>query len=292
MDPKPPAAPTESSAQHVASHYNSRPELGLEKRRESKIIRLRKFNNWVKATLIQRFCRRGFRVLDIGCGKGGDLGKWGMARIGYYVGIDIAAVSIEQAQARYNENRRNKFSAEFHALDCYRNSLQSILPRDFVADIVSMQFCMHYAFATEQTARQMLQNVAQNLRPDGIFIGTTPDANWLVFGNAIYQVEFENKTDFSLFGHRYRFTLEDAVDDCPEYLVHFPTFERMAAEYGLQLIFQKPFHEYYQSLLGNQDAVNTLYSMGVVTDDGATMSRDEWEAAGLYLAFAFRKIQR
>jgi mRNA (guanine-N7-)-methyltransferase len=53
---------------------------------------LKKFNNWIKSVLIGKFARRaqggkGAKVLDIGCGKGGDLNKWKQARIELYVGL-------------------------------------------------------------------------------------------------------------------------------------------------------------------------------------------------------------
>lgn len=79
-------------AAEVASHYNSRPEVGVEHREFSPIIGLKKFNNWVKSVLIGKFAYRnrngpGAKVLDIGCGKGGDLNKWKQARIALYVGM-------------------------------------------------------------------------------------------------------------------------------------------------------------------------------------------------------------
>lgn len=48
----------------------------------------------------------------------------------------------------------------------------------------------------------------------------------LKFGNSIYSIEFEHKDSFPIFGHKYWFCLEDAIDDCPEYLIHFPTLQR------------------------------------------------------------------
>lgn len=79
-------------------------EVGVLKRGESPIIGLRKFNNWVKSVLIQKWAHeplstsksfmkpktgvtRSGRVLDIGCGKGGDLQKWAKARIKEYIGL-------------------------------------------------------------------------------------------------------------------------------------------------------------------------------------------------------------
>jgi mRNA (guanine-N7-)-methyltransferase len=43
-------------------------------------------------------------------------------------------------------------------------------------DIVSMQFCLHYAFESESKARMMLENVTRYLRPGGVLLGTIPDA--------------------------------------------------------------------------------------------------------------------
>lgn len=48
-------------------------------------------------------------------------------------------------------------------------------------DVVSMQFCMHYAFETEPKARMMLENVSKYLRPGGVVIGTIPDADNLLY---------------------------------------------------------------------------------------------------------------
>ena len=48
----------------------------------------------------------------------------------------------------------------------------------------------------------------------------------LQIGNSIYSIRFERRDTFEKFGSKYWFHLEDAIDDCPEYLVHFPTFQK------------------------------------------------------------------
>ena len=53
-----------------------------------------------------------------------------------------------------------------------------------------MQFCMHYAFETLQKARCMLENVSRNLRPGGVFIGTIPNSDLLLYVHEIQVFSF------------------------------------------------------------------------------------------------------
>ncbi|KAF9437810.1 mRNA cap guanine-N7 methyltransferase [Entomortierella beljakovae] len=284
----------------VAEHYNARPDVGVEKRKESSIFRLKSFNNWLKSVLIGRYARPKDRVLDIGVGKGGDLLKWSKAKIQFFIGCDIASKSVEQARERYKTMRNTPFTAHFHAIDCYSEPISTVVPSDQVFDMVSMQFCLHYSFETEEKARMMLHNVSSQLKPGGVFIGTIPDAYWITkklksesddglqIGNSIYSIRFERRDRFDKFGSKYWFHLEDAIDDCPEYLVHFPTFQSLAAEYGLELVYNKKFHQVYEEASQEHDFNQLLYRMNVISEDG-NLSADEWEAANIYLAFAFKK---
>lgn len=190
----------------VKQHYNMVPERGREWRQtDSKIKGLRSFNNWVKSSIIQKFIgdERNLRILDIGCGKGGDLGKWEKSRkVELYVGCDPADVSIKQAKDRYAEMRKKSrriFHAEFYAKDCFGEFLGDIPiikdvgidpgvgPGNAMSqrwggggwDMVTMMFCMHYAFESEAKAKGMLRNVAGALKKGGRFIGTIPNSDIL-----------------------------------------------------------------------------------------------------------------
>ncbi|KZT74131.1 hypothetical protein DAEQUDRAFT_702380 [Daedalea quercina L-15889] len=318
----------------VVEHYNARPDVGVSQRQESPIIGLKSFNNWVKSVLITRFAHPALaespvspaeaegmgrgrpgerpggvkgRVLDMGCGKGGDLTKWAKARIKEYVGVDIAAISVDQARLRHASLRGPRFTASFFALDCYEHLLRDRLPPAALArpfDAVSMQFCMHYAFESEKKARCMLRNVSENLRPGGTFIGTIPDAGQLLerldalpkdakdlsFGNSVYTIRFEDRTQRPLFGHRYWFFLKDAVDDVPEYVVHWDKFVQLAAEYGLHPIYKEEFHQVFKEHSDHPEFAPLLERMHVVDKNGESqMDEDQWEAANIYIAFALEK---
>ncbi|KAI9682382.1 MAG: mRNA cap guanine-N7 methyltransferase [Caeruleum heppii] len=231
----------------VKQHYNMVPERGREWRKtDSRIRGLRSFNNWIKSTIIQKFSpnedftsgggettrwaegmdgggmeaeRRGIMVLDIGCGKGGDLGKWQQAPqpVDFYVGVDPADVSITQARERFRQMRSGRggrggggprgggrqqrtFDGEFFVKDAFGEWLGdipairevgidgSVGPGGGAAssrwggggfDVVSMMFCLHYAFENEEKARGMLRNVAGSLKKGGRLLGVIPNSDML-----------------------------------------------------------------------------------------------------------------
>ncbi|KZF21020.1 guanine-N(7)-methyltransferase [Xylona heveae TC161] len=240
------AAATRGVHDVVRQHYNAVPERGRDWRKtDSRIKGLRSFNNWVKSTIIQKFSPnedytpggagnsswaeglegggmhgdRGIIVLDVGCGKGGDLGKWQQApqRVDLYVGVDPAEISIEQARERYAQmvsgggrggrggrggfrggRPQRVLPAEFFVKDAFGEWLGDIPiiqevgidPNSGPAggamnarwggggfDVVSMMFCMHYAFENEEKARGMLRNVAGCLKKGGRFLGVIPNSD-------------------------------------------------------------------------------------------------------------------
>ncbi|XP_059591645.1 mRNA cap guanine-N7 methyltransferase 1 isoform X1 [Vitis vinifera] len=306
---------TKNFARKVADHYSARTNQTLEEREASPIIHLKKLNNWIKSVLIQLYARRGDAVLDLACGKGGDLIKWDKAKIGYYVGIDIAEGSIEDCRTRYNgdadhHQRRKKFTfpARLICGDCFEVPLDRVLEDDAPFDICSCQFAMHYSWSTEARARRALANVSALLRPGGIFIGTMPDANVIIkklreaeglaIGNSVYWIRFDedfSKKKFktsSPFGIKYKFHLEDAVD-CPEWIVPFHVFKSLAEEYDLDLVLVKNSHEFVDEYLKKPEFVELMRRLGALGDgnqDQTTLSQDEWEVAYLYLAFVLRKV--
>ncbi|XP_042601181.1 mRNA cap guanine-N7 methyltransferase isoform X2 [Cyprinus carpio] len=255
-------------SQKVATHYNKLQECGLAERNKSRIVHMRNFNNWLKSVLIAEILdkvkerRREVTVLDLGCGKGGDLLKWKKGRIDKLVCADIAAVSIEQCQQRYNDMRRRghpndrTFSAQFITADCSRELLSGKLrDPELRFDVCSCQFVCHYSFESEQQADTMLRNACERLRPGGFFIGTTPDAYEMVkrleasdsnsFGNEVFRVSFQKKGVYPLFGCQYDFSLEGVVN-VPEFLVYFPLFEEMAKKYNMRLVYKKTFKEFFE----------------------------------------------
>ena len=334
----------------VKDHYNAVPQRGREWRStDSKIKGLRKFNNWVKSTIIHKFSsgegpHAPLTVLDIGCGKGGDLGKWQSAPqpVGLYVGIDPAEVSIDQARERYRElvqrNRGGRFGrgrppaplfeAHFISQDAFGQSIGTIpIIRDVGFDdqggsrwngggfdVVTMMFCMHYAFESEEKAKGMLRNVAGALKKGGRLVGTIPNSDIIrnkvesfykdhkedenpEWGNSLYRVRFPNSTPKDgkfrpAYGHKYNFFLDEAVEEVPEYVVPWEAFRGIAEDFGLEQQYREPFDEVWKTKKDDRIYGPLSERMGVrdrITGE-LLVTKEEMEAASFYHAFSFYKV--
>jgi mRNA (guanine-N7-)-methyltransferase len=282
----------------VASHYNKRPEIGAIKRKESPIIFLKKLNNYIKACLINQFTVRYAKVLDLACGKGGDLIKWKIAQISYLLGLDIAKVSLQQAAERYR-TLNSSFRAEFDHLNCFSKEFQDYFSgKSDLFDLVSCQFAFHYCFYSEENVRLVMKIISQILCKGGFFIGTIPNAQLLIkhldyikelkFGNDVYSVEFIQRETRPEFGHEYRFYLMDAIDDCPEFLAYSQSFKRIAKEYGLDCVLYIGLHEYFKEKVATSFGNDLLHRMKIY-ENGTPF--EEWEASGICLLIK-RFVQR
>lgn len=220
----------------VRQHYNQRTyQLRMQgSRTRSPIYKLRNFNNAIKYMLLGNHVKRllpgaPLVLLDLCCGKGGDLNKCEFVHVDQYIGIDISDASVKEAYSRYSQNKarfipqnpqakrsrdskRYNFEACFATGDLFTYALPEILEPNFPGimeglfpvDCVSVQFSFHYAWETESKVRTVLTNITRSLRPGGTFIGTIPSSDFIrdkivnkafyeknTFGNELYHVRFE-----------------------------------------------------------------------------------------------------
>lgn len=125
-------------------------------------------------------------VLDLACGRGGDLLKWKNVLSALpvsvdYVGIDISEELLSEARQRSSEMLRNRrldssigdISCKFYKMDLSEQSYINQYEHSF--DIVSCQFAMHYFFKSEETFQRFIKTVQRNLKRGGLFICTLFD---------------------------------------------------------------------------------------------------------------------
>jgi SAM-dependent methyltransferase len=213
----------------AADAFYSQLTRSLGTRADSRIFHMRSFNGWVKATQIQELNPKTklpgskkmggpIRVLDLACGKGGDLGKWVLhpRTISNYVGIDVARGSLRDAAIRVRDMRRKLKTCTFTVADLgadvpgrlkspKKSQMQKLLswslqdepeyataPPEFKLvrgggvsqqdkfDIVSIQFAIHYMMSTMPRARRFFNTVSELLEIGGELIATTIDARVVI----------------------------------------------------------------------------------------------------------------
>lgn len=224
----------------VRQHYNQRTQQSKSQgpRTSSPIYKLRNFNNTIKYILLGNWAKHDaessplFSILDLCCGKGGDLNKCEFIKIDQYIGIDISDLSVREAFSRYSRQKarfkprngaraesRYNFEACFATGDCFTQYVPDILEpnfpgiieKTFPVDVVSTQFALHYAFESEEKVHTLLTNVSKSLRVGGRFIGTIPSSDFIKskivdkqyfkdaktgkvkFGNGLYSVTFDKE---------------------------------------------------------------------------------------------------
>jgi len=314
----------DSFASEVAEHYNQVEQKKLAERKHSEIIDLRKFNNamksWMHHLVIdlphQLEEREPLRILDLGCGKGGDLPKFvRIDKVGSVVGVDIAGVSIEQCKDRFKHLRfppGRKLKGDFFVADLTRDIIREEIKKLGIENfhLASAQFNLHYSFESFEQAVRYILNASENLTFGGYFYGTYPDGPKLLklarnsetpgqykVGD-ILKVEFtpESLTNPRPFGTRYHFFLKEVVN-CPEFLVHPKVLEKLLLHLGFIKIFDRSFEETILKAKEGEkkDIFETTFEAHDafrIKDGHATLDEFTWQSASIYRCFCYRKMTK
>ena len=327
-----PEQPIEKAFVNYQEYYTTSGvrDPGKEGRKASRIIFLRSFNNWVKASMINKYCHKlgkHLSVLELCCGKGGDLDKYFMNKIKLFVGADISGELLENAKTRLEKIKNEKYNNNFQTkcifikedLSSPENEFLEKFDKKYYFDLVSCQFALHYHFESEQRINSFLINVSSRLCNGGYFIGTIIEDNVIVkrlrnrkkipdnkyldekftFGNEFYSVKFSQKKfekKNGPFGIKYGFYLEDSIDNrdeegnikyVGEYLIVFKEFEKICKKYGLYLVEKKNFTDFYHEYI--KDDLYKKLSAKMLKDVNTINMKQQWEIIQLYTIFVFRK---
>lgn len=310
--------------------YNEKQEINVLQREEKTLYNHRVFNNWVKSVLInetfQKFRRENkeldMSVMDLGCGKGGDLKKLFHVGTRNYVGVDIAIQGLRDALLRKIQDKKFYFPCLF-----VRNSGSELpekffnkIPKEMYFDVISAQFCMHYFFESQESVRNFLQNISLKLVNGGYFISTFADYEVILgkiqrslqkndsticWENQHCSILFDRQDLYSKepFGIKYGFFLDDdlvgrkrrkadgiSIIYVPEYLVLLDNFLQIAKEFGLELDETLNFHRFYEEKLKDQENMRLFQKIGFKQQGEDLMSDEEWECSFLYRTLRLKKV--
>tara|TARA_B100001989_G_C24544171_1_gene469598 strand:+ start:111 stop:818 length:708 start_codon:yes stop_codon:yes gene_type:complete len=180
----------------------------------------RNAHNFIKSVIIKDYVKKDSVVLDLGCGKGGDVLKFKFSNIKCYTGVDVSQKSLIVCEQRlqkmgfhYKLFNSDMWEERGFGNECY--------------DVVSSQFSLHYSFDCEETANKTLENVYNSLKKGGYFIGTIP----------ISETSYE-KTKVTIPGHDDVF-LEPTVS--------LPTFMIKLEQHKFKIVKLENFKTFYEN---------------------------------------------
>ena len=297
-------AQLEYTRDHYNRHSNKHVDQAsaLRARAAGPALPLKKFHNTIKRSLINRFAYGSDRLLDLACGRGGDLWKWIDANIKYVKGVDLSPGEIEEARGRYQQALAGKRQVgtvvEFE--DSSILGIEEFREKE-PFDAVTCMFALHYFFVSEKALKRFLQNVMINLKPGGYFFGTVPDGKSInqcvmkssKFKSPMLTVEARWKGQPTPFGASYTCAIGDTVtggeegtEGSLEYLVYNSVLMGVAKEVGLEPVLDYNDPELEKHLQVKRDAGRLLKHFAPNfpgSDPSLTI------ASALFCTFVFRK---
>ncbi|KAK2946444.1 putative mRNA cap guanine-N7 methyltransferase [Blattamonas nauphoetae] len=286
-------------------HYNALSRGGGKKtdRAISPIIHELSMNNWIKSVLfLNTLTTPDSIVVELGCGRGGDLTKYRHHHLTGIIGIDNSSDSLEEFKRRYTDSFADSFRAKLIEGDFTVHGFSSLIPAP--VQFISSQFAMHYAFESSETVTRYFSTVSKLLRPAGTFVATIPNAIQIVngvqshpsrrcFGNRFFCISFD-RPHFPRYGAKYRFRLDSAVN-ADEFLIHPTIIERQAKRHQLTIKEITPFPDYYQKNIEprggkteHSEECVSLLKVHRVYESGE-WKKDEAEIVSLYSVLVMKK---
>ncbi len=247
---------------------------------------LRKFHNWIKLQLILKL-NNSRNVLDVACGRGGDLFKWAKAKIKNVTAFDSDNASIYEktkfdgAIKRYSGMKSipNMPKVLFWNISATNPKILNILnskDNNRIYDAVSCQFSMHYFVKEIDIVLNMISN---KLIKGGLFIGTATDGDLIKqngnIDNDILKINIisEEMYTFDMISRNTkRETYFQINGISTEYFLHKSVLINKCKEYNLELVSILNFQEW-----------NKRYN-------GPNLSKNEEMISFLNFSFIFTKV--
>jgi SAM-dependent methyltransferase len=180
-------------------------------------------------------------LLDLCCGRGGDIFKWGNLEIQRVLALDNHQESVDEAINRYKKvSRRIKTRISFVQRDVGAGYSDLL---NYKASIISCQFALHYF----NDLVSFLSEVSNSLIQGGYFIGICPDGD-LIDSLLDNNIKTENVELDRAGPSSYYFKLVDTdtnnrTDDyfkykglSREYIIRKEELASIANSVGLELI--------------------------------------------------------
>ena len=181
-------------------------------KKEKMIDDMKQFHSWIKSNLIYTYMTYRYnddvqcKVLDFGCGRGGDINKFYYTEVELYVGIDpdyeALVDSTDGAISRYKNIKKGKerfppmffiqsnagvylqYDEQVRVLGKMNQDMKLNFDKFFtwdnkrtIFDRANCQFAIHYLLGSNEMWDNYCANLNKYLREGGYFVFTTFDGN-------------------------------------------------------------------------------------------------------------------
>jgi SAM-dependent methyltransferase len=210
---------------------------------------IRKYHNDVKRDLLVSCTRLGNKVLDVGCGFGGDLKKWN------YIGVkpdlcDPSFDAVTEVQRRMYSLGLKYCVQHGDIINCYNGEQY---------DIVCYNFSLHYIFESKDLFTQSIRSIRKKMKPGAKLIGVIPDSDAILLGTPYkdtdgnFMTRSLDKTGHGNFGEKLYVYLKDTpfYEDGPraEPIAYKDLLVTHLAEVGILLQEWTPISQFYSKFI-------------------------------------------
>ena len=317
-------------------------------------------NKYIKSKLISSVSNPGNTLIDFAVGKAGDIAKWRSSKLSFILGVDISEDNIENKQdgacVRFIEDY-NKFKTDLRALFIIGNSIYNFKTGEGLRsqkdkiiynavvgvgpnsekqlgkgvkaqygkaingfDIASCQFALHYFFEDQVSLKGFMQNLSENTKVGGYFVGTCYDGSKIFNqfqtmskgesiiinedGETLLEItkQYDNTTfnnDSSCIGYAIDVLAETINKKFREYLVNFNYLTRILENYGFVKLTESECNDIdMPSSVGNFSSLHKKMLHEIKSSKGTkrygnadNMSSNEMQISFMNKYFIFKKIK-
>jgi len=247
-----------TSSSLTRDHYNNVSSQTQKQRAGGVLYSMKLVHNGWKRELLQQYGFGCDTLLDIGCGRGGDIQKWNDCHIRHAHGVDNSFRELHEAIRRASSYTKKKTDGGVMTVCTFQlhDFLKPYTPL-LSYSLVTTFFCLHYFCVSASSCKTLLETISKALRRGGYWVGICLDSNkvtrWIKEGKQSPYLRIQNVSvgNHSLsmegFGQAYSYDLVDTVTSSfrgdggsLEYLVPMPEVVRYAQMFGLECMFVKP----------------------------------------------------
>lgn len=138
----------------------------------------KEYHNQIKRGIIETYCENK-NVLDLGIGRGGDIGKYQRVNIKKIFGVEPDTVNRKECDRRINEtfkdmkDRITIIEGKAQDTDLIVSAL--VAHDTPTVDVISSFFSLSFFFFESSDLNSLVQTISSTLSNEGVFIGTTID---------------------------------------------------------------------------------------------------------------------